>query len=80
MSWSFPTSILYVFLFSPIHDTCPAHLILHDLIILIIPVITYNNNNNNNSIQFKFISNNNNNNNNNNKFTESLPKIPRDKC
>jgi hypothetical protein len=31
----FPTNILYGFLFSPILVTCPAHLILLDLIILI---------------------------------------------
>jgi hypothetical protein len=31
----FPTNMLYVFLFSPIHVTYPAHLILFDLIILI---------------------------------------------
>jgi hypothetical protein len=32
----FPTNILYVFLFSPIRATCPAYVILLDLIILII--------------------------------------------
>jgi hypothetical protein len=33
---SFPINILFVFVFSPIRATCPAHLIVHDLIILII--------------------------------------------
>jgi len=32
----FPTKILYTFLIFPIHATCPAHLILTDLIALII--------------------------------------------
>jgi hypothetical protein len=32
----FPTNILYTFLFYPIRATCPVHLILLDLIILII--------------------------------------------
>jgi hypothetical protein len=32
----FPTNILYAFLFSPIHPTCLAHIILLDLIILVI--------------------------------------------
>jgi hypothetical protein len=32
----FPSKILYAFLLIPIHATCPANLVLLDLIILII--------------------------------------------
>jgi len=32
----FPNKILYVFLIIPMHTTCPAHLILFDLITLIV--------------------------------------------
>jgi hypothetical protein len=35
----FRTNTLYAFLFWPIRATCPTHLILHDLIILIIQVM-----------------------------------------
>ncbi|PNF43935.1 hypothetical protein B7P43_G02811 [Cryptotermes secundus] len=40
--YGFPINILYAFLFSPIRVTCPAHLILLDLIILIILGEEYN--------------------------------------
>jgi len=34
LPFSFPTKILYAFLISSVHATCPAHLILLDLITL----------------------------------------------
>jgi hypothetical protein len=37
----FPTGNLYAFLFYLIHDTCPAHLILLDFIILIMLGVEY---------------------------------------
>jgi hypothetical protein len=35
LSFTFSHKVLYELLFSPMHSTCPAHLILLDLIILI---------------------------------------------
>jgi hypothetical protein len=40
--FGFPTSILHAFIFTPIRGTCPFHLILPDLIILIILVRSTN--------------------------------------